>query len=238
MQRDTEPIQDTPSPRRYRGPQGLGEAVARALGERADTGEGLGGVEEDAFLRRWLAENSAILPLHQWEALKPITAHTSEHEVKFREGDRRAVKRTWPGTFGNIPRQVGDQWVPTPATPAEYLHRWALQNELFGDDVRLEGGMIAKGPSMVLGMPPDGLSLVISQAWLDAADPHNPHPTEFEIAAILKDRGFEPLFRSLYGWRHHDAGIIVLDAKPDNFVKTASGILPIDLLLAQMDSFE
>jgi|GEM_PF-699569 len=224
-----------PSPsRRPRGPKGLGETVARALGERADSGEGLGGVEEEVFLKQWLRSNDNLISDEEWGSLKPISSHTSEHEVRYRIADHRAVKRTWPGTFGNLPKLVDGHWQPAPATPREYLHRWALQNELFGDEVRLEGGMFSSGPSMILGMPADGLSLVISQPWLDAVNRYDPHPGEVEISMLLKERGFEPLFRSLYGWRHLDEGIIVLDAKPDNFIKTNVGILPIDLLLTQI----
>jgi hypothetical protein len=224
-----------PSPsRRPRGPQGLGETVACALGERADSGESIGGVAEEVFLKQWLRTNDSLFPDGEWGSLKPISSHTSEHEVRYRISDHRAIKRTWPGTFGNLPKMVGGHWQPSPATPREYLHRWALQNELFGDEVRLEGGMLSNGPSMILGQPPDGLSLVISQPWLDAVDKTTPHPDEFEISDLLKERGFEPIFRSLYGWRHRDEGIIVLDAKPDNFIKTNVGILPIDLLLAEI----
>lgn len=235
MQVESGQTQDPSPSRRSRGPQGLGEEVACALGERADSDEGFGGVEEESFLKHWLADNAFLVSEEEWGSLRPYSSNTSEHEVRYRIADHRAVKRTWPGTFGNLPTLVDGHWHPSPATPREYLHRWALQNELFGDEVRLEGGMLSSGPSMILGMPPDGLSLVISQPWLDAADLRDPHPREFEIAAHLKVRGFEPLFRSLYGWRHLDEGIIVLDAKPDNFVKTADGILPIDLLIAQID---
>jgi len=234
MQVESGQTQNLSPSRRSRGPRGLGETVACALGERADSGEGLGGVEEEVFLKQWLRGNDTLLSDEEWGSLKPISSHTSEHEVRYRIADHRAVKRTWPGTFGNMPKLVDGHWQPSPATPREYLDRWVLQNELFGDDVKLEGGMLSSGPSMILGMPPDGLSLVISQPWLDALDRHDPHPGEFEISTLLKDRGFESLFRSLYGWRHLDEGIIVLDAKPDNFIKTNAGILPIDLLLTRI----
>jgi len=234
MQVESGQAQDPSPSRRSRGPQGLGETVARALGERADSDEGFGGVEEESFLKQWFRDNGALFTEEEWGSLSPRTSDTSEHEVRYRIADHRAIKRTWPGTFGNLPALVDGRWQPAPATPREYLHRWVLQNELFGDDVRLEGGMLSSGPSMVIGMPPDGLSLVISQPWLDAADSRIPHPQEFEISAHLRDRGFEPLFRSLYGWRHLNEGIIVLDAKPDNFISTADGILPIDLLIAQI----
>ena len=45
-----------------------------------------------------------------------------------------------------------------------------FQNALFADEVHLEGVMRSEGPSLVLGQPPGGLSLVISQPWLDARE--------------------------------------------------------------------
>lgn len=226
--------QDEPaSPRRYRGPQGLGEQAARVLEQGARPGEGLGAVEEQACLKRWFEEAGLLIDDQVWRSHAAITSHTAEHEVRYRQRDHRAVKRTWPGTFGFVPRQIGGRWQPQPATPGDYLARQALQNELFGDRIELEGAMIDSGPSMLIGQPSGGLSLVISQPWLDALDEHQPHPTEAAIAALLRDRGFFPLHASLFGWENRGGGWVILDAKPDNFIRTADGILPIDLLLTE-----
>ena len=234
MEADADELQQTPTSRHYRGPQGLGETVARVLGERTEAGESVGGVEEEAFLKRWFAANHGFLSQKEWESLEPVAAHTAEHEVRFRERDTRAVKRTWPGTFGNVPRMVDGRWIPSPATPREYLHRLALQNQLFEDDLRLEGALESKGPSMIIGKAPDGLSLVTSQPWLQAENEDDPHPSEIEVSSLLQDQGFHPLFGSLYGWQHDEEDLIVLDAKPDNFIKTSAGILPVDLLLTEI----
>lgn len=87
---------------------------------------------------------------------------------------------------------------------------------------------------MVIGQRSDGLSLVISQPWLNAADEMRPYPTEEQLAPYLKERGFEPLFASFYGWINGDQKLVVLDAKPDNFILTSEGILPIDLLITEI----
>lgn len=39
--------------------------------------------------------------------------------------------------------------------------------------------------------------------------------------------------RSELGWPNTDETIVVLDAKPNNFITTPAGILPIDLLLTE-----
>jgi hypothetical protein len=112
--------------------------------------------------------------------------------------------------------------------------RQRLQNDLFKDDIRLEGLMVSDGPSMIIGQLSGGVSLVISQPWIEAADPDRPHPTEPQIAGFMGSMGFAPLLASLYGWLHTGDSLIILDAKPDNFVLTHAGILPIDLLIAEV----
>jgi hypothetical protein len=224
-----------PQSRRYRGPQGLGDEAARALAAGSRPGESLGAMAEELVLRRWAEENRKLIPLEDWSRYRLISNQTSEHEVRYCEADHRAVKRTWPGTFGFIPKPDANlRWMPSPATPGEYLVRMALQNEIFGDSIRLEGAMVVPGPAMIVGAPPEGLSLVISQPWLDAMDATQPHPTDAQVADYLKSRGFSPLAGSFFGWQVEDSGIIVLDAKCDNFITTADGILPIDLQITKL----
>jgi len=215
----------------YRGPQGLGERAARALEQSARTGQGIGAVEEAACLRRWSQTEGLLIAEPDWLSLALITNFTAEHEVRYRSHDHRAVKRTWPGTYGMVPEFLFGAWRPQPASPRQYLLRQALQNELFDDSIRLEGTTEGVGPSMIIGQPAGGLSLVISQPWLNARDASDPHPTESEIAGLLEERGFSRLAGSFFGWEDSDAGLIILDAKADNFISTAHGILPIDLLL-------
>lgn len=222
-----------PQSRRYRGPQGLGDDAARALEQGAGAGQGFGGVAEESILKRWAQETGCLIPEAVWAQYRPITNHTSEHEVRYRPEDHRAVKRTWPGMFGFVPTLVSGTWTPQAATPREYLIRQALQNEIFGDSVRLDSAMIGPGPSMLIGQPAGGLALVISQPWLDAADARQPHPTDDQIARHLVERGFEPLFGSLFGWINQDYGYVVLDAKADNFIVTTRGVLPIDLIITE-----
>lgn len=221
--------------RRYRGPQGLGEQAARALDQGAAAGPGIGAMEEESILHRWIEENGCLIAPRKWEELHPISQQTSEHEVRYCPKQHRAWKRTWPGMFGFVPKPEGFGWMPKPASPGEYLLRQALQNELFGDSVRVEGAMIDSGPSMIIGRSSGGLSLVVSQPWLDAANPGEPHPTDEQILEYLTARGFEPLFGSFFGWRAKELGLVVLDAKNDNFIATELGIFPIDLQIAKID---
>jgi hypothetical protein len=123
--------------------------------------------------------------------------------------------------------------MPRPAAPLEYLRRFEIQNHAFGDDVRIEGVMISSEPSFVIGAAIGGVSIVISQPWLDARYDKRPHPAEEEVGTLLRARGFAPVPEAFFGWRRQMDGLLVLDARPDNFIKTAVGILPIDLQFAE-----
>jgi hypothetical protein len=162
-----------------------------------------------------------------------VSDETGEHEVRFREDDRRVVKKTWPGTFGMMPEWSAKGWYPGFATPLDYLRRFTLHNFIFQDDVQLEGVIVSDKPVTLIGAVEGGCSLVISQRWLIAADAENPHPTLEEIATFMTELGFTPLPDSFFGWYREADGVLVLDAKPDNFVKTPDGILPFDLVLSR-----
>jgi len=230
-----EPTEDIASEhRRFCGPQGLGEQAARALEQGVGASSGIGAMEEESILQFWAEESGCLISTDEWERLNIISKQTSEHEVRYNPNEHRAWKRTWPGMFGYVPKRDASGWMPKPASPREYLLRQRLQNELFGDSIRLEGAMIDTGPSMIIGRSLGGLSLVVSQPWLDAANPSDPHPTDRQIFDYLTERGFELLFGSFFGWQVKELGLVVLDAKNDNFVATDLGIFPIDLQIAEI----
>lgn len=224
----------TDSPGRPGAPGELGEAALSFLGAGDDAGESVGPLaeaESQRRLREWARQRGCLIGEATWQALDPVSHGSAEHEVRFRAADNRAVKRTHPGTFGFQPIQREGRWVSVPATPLAYLNRFKVQNDLFGDDVRLEGVMESSGPSMVIGQPADGISFVISQFWLDAADPEHPHPTEAAITEFFTQRGFHRIPGAFYGWLRAADGVTVLDARPDNFIATSAGLFPIDLHL-------
>ncbi|MFN3407818.1 MAG: NAD-dependent DNA ligase LigA [Limisphaerales bacterium] len=213
----------------------LGAEALAVLAAGAGAGAGVRGVAEDARqqqqLAEWAQRRGVLISADTWAKLRPVSSGSAEHEVRYRAADNHAVKRTHPGTFGFRPECRDGQWISVPADPCSYLRRLQLQNALFADDVRLEGVMRTEGPSLVIGQPPGGISLVISQPWLDARDPRCPHPTEHAIAAYLTTRGFVRIPNAFYGWQRSADGVVILDARPDNFVVTEAGLLPIDLHL-------
>jgi hypothetical protein len=160
-----------------------------------------------------------------------VSNETSEHEVRFRQSDQRVVKRTWNGTFGMTPVPSADEWVPAMGTPLQYLQRFAALSQLFDDDLRFEGIILSDRESQLVDAVPGGCSMVISQQWLVAADLDDPTPSLEEIADYMAERDFHPIPNSFFGWIRETEGLLILDAKPDNFVKTAAGILPFDLMI-------
>ncbi len=134
------------------------------------------------------------------------------------EGPDRVFKITHPGqagltivthqnSHGECNAALGS------ATPAEYLERFIIVNELFGDAVFFEGIIEGEQPS-----------LIISQPKLEGVLPEQP-----EITAYLRDKmKFERVDTLI--WHRPADGVVIGDTKRSNFLKTPDGeILPIDV---------
>jgi hypothetical protein len=215
-----------------KGPGRLGqEAAAFITGcTRSDFRDERGSEEA---LRIWGRENGRVLAESFFAGLDLVSNTTSEAEVFYNASDNRAWKRTWPGSFGFVPREHSpSEWKVSPASVSELLFRLSLQNEIFLDDIRVEGIFESSGPSIIIGQKTDGVSLVFSQPWIEAEDPAEPYPSEDEIGKLMRGFGFSEMQGSFYGWKHDD-GAVVLDAKPDNFIKSEAGIIPIDLQITR-----
>jgi len=123
--------------------------------------------------------------------------------------------------------ETGDLPELTAAPPLEYLERLLLQNQLFGDDLKLEG----------VAEEPGGVSIVTSQPVLVGIA-----PSPAEITAFMQQLWFQPLAGLQLGHPgalafHRDLDeVAVFDAHVANFVKdTAGTVLPIDLILVRAD---
>lgn len=221
------------SPESGRDTQGFGEAAEALAGASAGPGGSLAEAQVQRLIE-WAKASERLIDEAEFEGLPLVSDETGEHEVRFRDEDRRVIKRTWTGTFGMMPAWIENQWRPAAAGPLDYLLRFIMHNDLFHDDVRLEGIIISEKPATLVGAVPGGVSVVISQRWLVAADPENPNPSEFEIQEFMEELGFEVIPDSFFGWFSQKDALVVLDAKPDNLVKTSEGILPFDLLLLSL----
>jgi len=191
-----------------------------------------GGAEEIDLqagrLVEWARLRGLIIGADFFAGLPKHPGFTAEHEVFHRASDNRAIKRTYPGTFGVTPGLKGQQ---TAATPLFYLRRLIAMNDVFNSDMRVEG--VSFGATLLIGRPGLFPSLVISQPWVRAADPGNPHPSEREIRELMRSLNFDPLPMAYFGWQRHADGMRLVDARPDNFIKSVEGVVPIDLVIEQ-----
>lgn len=170
--------------------------------------------------QRQVIATAGVLPFLAFP--RSFNAKGTEHAVRFRG---LLVEK----------HQHSDGWVPVvdksgklaiaKAMPAEYLRRLELQNELFGDDIQVVGLTRAN-------------RFAISQPTLRGGE-----PGENEIRDVLEDAGwrrvpihFQNLPIQLMGsaWWHDEEGLVLLDARKPNFKKTDFGVLPIDLILADL----
>ena len=91
----------TSTPEGHRDPGGFVEAARAVAGSGADAGRG-GAAAQVQRLLQWAEAGGKIIAERDFESLQLISDETGEHEVRFRQSDQRAVKRTWMGTFAMI----------------------------------------------------------------------------------------------------------------------------------------
>lgn len=138
-----------------------------------------------------------------------------EHEIIFDEPRQQFIKITLPGFYGNTLRLRDGTVALAPATPLEYLDRWAWSNLLFEDEARVLGLLDdSAGPRLVVAQP-----LVVGK-----------RPDQGEIAAFMKALGFQTVRgTSLFFDERRD--LLVGDAHPGNFLRNDDGqIFAIDVL--------
>jgi hypothetical protein len=211
----------------------LAEDAAAYLGRSSDAFQGFGSDPKEidrqaTCLIEWASKNNAVLSDSYTSGLEWQEGTTAEHEVFYRASDNRAIKRTHAGTFGVTDGKKGEQGH---ATPMFYLCRLLLMNREFDSDLRLEG--IIFGKSLLIGVTGDQPCMVISQPWHRPANKNFPHPSNMEIKEFMESLGFAEMKGSYFGWFKAEGKIKVIDARPDNFIKTEYGVIPIDLVVSE-----
>ena len=164
-----------------------------------------------------------ILP-EQVARLGPVLGRGQEHLVRSTPDGSRVVKMTVGGRngYGITPYVRGYDVGLRPGTPAEYLERLALQNQIFNDDQRDEGiTQDGRGEARIL----------ISQPAVEGT-----RPTAAEISRYMASMGFEPVSgqEGNVFYRASD-NTAVFDAHEGNLIQTLSGIVPIDVALVHPD---
>jgi hypothetical protein len=177
---------------------------------------------ENTKAQRHALVSSRLLPQTGFPKRSTIDAQGTEHVVRFRG---QLVEK----------HQKAEAWVPIflatgklgvgRAIPTEYLRRLELQNELFGDKIRITALTRCN-------------RFVITQPTLRGEE-----PSENEIRDVLEAAGWKrvpmevqdlPVQLMGSAWWHDEEGLVLLDARKPNFKKTDFGVLPIDLILADL----
>lgn len=188
--------------------RGRCEAVARLQGGSTYFQEELG------IFREHASRVGLALPDPPAELSRPPDDEGNEHQIWFQPEFRRFLKVTWPDFYGL--KVVHRSEEEAKASPIDYLERWQLHNELFGDEVRFLGVLEEAG----------SLRMVISQPAI-AGEP----ATTAEIEAFFLRNGW---LRFMVGGEvaffDPERQVAVSDTHRGNLVLMADGLLaPIDL---------
>lgn len=194
-----------------------------------------GSLDATAQGKQQLASVEKALPTYSYSQIKELPlqrSDTAEHEVRHDIENDQAVKLLNPDSFG-MTVKFDEEGNPSigKADFNEYLNRLRLSNEVFGTDYDL------KGTVGVLDELDDERIIprtVVTQKWHEPIDPDNPHPSSDQIAEYMERLGFKKEPRN-HSWSRTD-GVYISDAKPDNFILTENGVVPIDLLITQKET--
>jgi hypothetical protein len=167
---------------------------------------------ESKILLEWLE----VCPHTKWTALNlPLFAEGSEHLVFYDVHAKEVVKITRPELYGDYYEIIGGKIHQFNCTPVEYLLRSAWWEFLFSTS------------PLPLGMTTDGQ--ILSRQKFIKGD----LPNQDQVNCFLEESGLIPVRKNCWLWKKaissEETEIWVGDARADNFVSTANGIVPIDI---------
>lgn len=157
---------------------------------------------EEKRLRQWAFDQYDNPQGYKLPAVK--LGRGAEHEI-YDKGKRvvKVTRKSEPAGYGFGISLNNDG---RGATAAEYLDRLRLHNDIFNDDVRIEGVLPMVGATKI----------IISQPHI-RGEPAEP----VQIDAYMAAKGFARLAPGTY--YHIDTGILVHDLHPRNVVVTPQG---------------
>jgi hypothetical protein len=166
---------------------------------------------EQQRLIQWAKENRKL-----GGRLPPEFTRGGEHQVYFHKSKQRYIKATL------LERQLGYGIAlgsnSRGATPAEYLDRLDLQNQIFNDDIRLERVVLKNGKPIIVTSQPAIKGIAPTQAALDE---------------LMAGKGYEKLTDGAYYDEH--VGLLIFDLFPRNAIQVANGIIfPIDPVIQRV----
>lgn len=189
------------------------EAVASLYGGSTYYGEDL------ELFRSYAAEHKCFLEQKPEALSRAPDDEGNEHQVWYQQDSARYLKATWPDFFGLL--VVYRSHEDHKASPIDYLERWLLHNELFGDDVRFVGALLEG----------DQLRLVISQPAIAGVP-----ATLEQISDFFTNNGW---YRFTVGkelaFYEPERQVAISDTHRGNIILMDDGLLaPIDLRVQPM----
>lgn len=175
--------------------------------------------EELAIFKEAADSHNLFLESPPPELALPPTAEGNEHQVWFRESHASFLKATWADHFGMKVVYRSDE--EPQASPIDYLERWLLHNQVFGDSVVFLGAI--KDDSK--------LRLLIEQPAIEGTV-----ATLEEIQSFFTASGWRP-FRAdgNLAFFDPDREITVSDTHLGNIIVMPNGQLaPIDLRVQRL----
>jgi hypothetical protein len=178
--------------------------------------------EELQIFSRYAGEQGILLPLGPPALSRPPSDEGNEHQVWFCESRGTFLKATWPGFFGLKVVYRSDE--DSRASPIEYLERWQLHNEFFGDDVCFLGAIATE----------HGLRLLIEQRAIAGI----PATGEDQIRAFFRSNGWLPFVAdgelAFFDPVHN---LAISDTHRGNLILMDDGLLaPIDLRVQRLSA--
>lgn len=175
--------------------------------------------EELHIFTRYAEEQQFIFDLGPPELSQPPSDEGNEHQVWFLEKSGTFLKATWPGFFGLKVIHRSDE--DSRASPVEYLERWHLHNEFFGDKVRFLGAVSSE----------KGLRLIIEQPAISGVP-----ATDEQIRSFFTGSGWRPFIAdgetAFFDPIHH---LAISDTHRGNIILMEDGLLaPIDLRVQRL----
>lgn len=168
---------------------------------------------EQRRLIQWAKENRK---LGRARRLPPEFGRGGEHQVYFQRRTQRYIKATLLERQKGYGIALGSN--DRGATPAEYLDRLNLQNQIFNDEIRLERIVLKKGKPIIL----------TSQPFIKGVE-----ATAAELDELMLGKGYEKLANGAY-YAERD-GLLVFDLFPRNAIKSQDGnIYPIDPVIQRI----
>lgn len=189
------------------------EAVARFQGGSAHF------VEQCAIFQTYIREKDILIGQPPAELSRPPDDEGNEHQVWFQSETGTYLKATWPDFFGM--RVIHRHDEEPKASPIDYLERWLLHNQLFGDTVEFLGSLLSGGQTRLLIRQPAILGKPA---------------TEVQIEQFFSQEGWMP-FRVDGELAFYDPenDVVISDTHRGNIILMEDGLLaPIDLRIERV----